>query len=200
MSFFYDLKFNTGVEIGSGTDENVLVRLYGYDGKKDGDFYCDYAGPKTNTLEVKSPYNDHEARGLGGRIKYKCTTNDFLGKITKLVVYVNPYTNNPDAPAWFLDSVEVSAAMGATSESIETWIFPCKEWIGIPERCPGQVVHRFVELTENGSKVFDHDPEGDKAELNYPIKTVSAIRGLSPAIYNTNTDPYWSENVRVIIE
>ena len=90
--------------------------------------------------------------------------------------------------------------MGATPESKETWVFPCKKLIGIPERCPGQVVHRFVELTEDGSKVFDHDPEGEKAELNYPIKTVSGIRGFSPVIYNTNTDPYWSENVRVIIE
>lgn len=193
MSHIYDLKiYTSSTEKSPGTDENVLVRLYGYDGKKDGDFYCDY-GPKIPS----GVFNDHEK---GDAVVYQCRTNDFLGKITKLVVYVNPYGTEPDGPAWFLESIEVTTQMGATPNTKETWNFPCKQWIGIPERSPGETVHRFVELTENGSNVFNHDPEGDRAELNYPIKEVLSQHGLLAATYDIKSDPYWSGNEREILK
>lgn len=191
MSHIYNLKFHTGIPIGSGTDESVLVRLYSYDNEnKDGDFFCDY-----DYINNEWDPNDHEARGAGAGFTYACKTDEFLGKINKLVVYVNPFTTNFGNCAWFLESVEVSTQMGGP-DNVETWNFPCKEWIGIPERCPEKTVHRFVELTENGSKVFDHDPEGEKAELNYPIKNVLNSGDLIGANYKIKDDPYWADNIR----
>ncbi|WP_407728468.1 PLAT/LH2 domain-containing protein (plasmid) [Priestia megaterium] len=176
MSFTYEVTPNTGHKSGDGTDENVLIRLYGFDGKVAGDYYCDLG------QEDDFEYNNTH-------FTYNLVTDEYIGDIQKILVYVRPNTEKPVGPAWDLCDIDVKYYVNGQEYNKK---FQCNRWIGIRERgSDGHDVHQFVECYREGSKVFDSDPEGEK---KYDI--ISAHGG---AIYPCSQDPTWKNNKRPVI-
>jgi len=178
LPYIYSAKFNTGTNYGDGTDENVLVRLYGFNEKIAGDYFCDYANK-----------DDFEARGT--RHIYNLKVDEYIGEIERVLVYVRPFTSNFENCAWYLSSVEVKSTV---DQQTYTQTFKCERWIGIPERCPERPeVYRFVECYPEGPKEYNTDPDGGRA-LSYPIRSVEG-----GSTYQCFNDPNWEKEKRTII-
>ncbi|MDA1650988.1 PLAT/LH2 domain-containing protein [Bacillus cereus group sp. TH160LC] len=180
MPHKYTVRFFTE----NGTDENVLIRLYGFSSTSPVDFYCDTVN-----------FDDFET----GSNEYGLEVNEYLGEIQKVLVYVNafmPVTDPKDLgnKAWFLSHLTIDSHI--TNSPPKT--FMCKKPIGIKERCPEvdpKKLKRFVEIYPDGAKGLDQDPEGEEYKFTQPIKS-SDTAGDYPW-YN---DPYWAENKREVLD
>ncbi|XKK34430.1 hypothetical protein HFP66_01555 [Bacillus sp. A17A.1] len=131
MSFIYNATVFTSNERGAGTDENIYLRLIGTQGT-DGDYELD-----------TSRFDDFEA---GSTKSYQIKTDQFLGDIKELYLYVEPFDN--DNPAWKLDYIEISSLI--TGE-IKKWKFPVYSWVGIPGRDAGKPdVINYLWIDQSG--------------------------------------------------
>ncbi|MFJ8071589.1 PLAT/LH2 domain-containing protein [Peribacillus sp. NPDC096447] len=143
MPHTYNVTVYTANEEGAGTDENAYLRLIGNQATA-GDYYLDY-----------ERYRDAER---GSSWTYGLITDEFLGDIKELYLYVESFNN--DSPAWKLDYIEVASRI--TGE-VKKWKFPVYSWVGIPNKDPGHpntindlwIDTKGVFNTQKSNQVYD---------------------------------------------
>jgi len=147
MNYTYCVTVYTAQESGSGTDENVYLRLIGNQATI-GDYHLNSAN-----------YDDMEK---GSSNTYTIETKEFLGDIKELYLYVDSYSEND--PAWKLDYIEVHSKF---EDVIKKWKFPVYSWVGVPNKDPRHPA-TINDLWINKHGIF----KTEKSEEIYDIKNV----------------------------
>lgn len=143
MAFDYVVEVKTESDYGSGTNENVFLRLVGAR-KTDGDWFLDKDG--MDDLEAKENNPDF----------FLLRTEEFLGDINSIVIYVEVNKSDNDSPAWNLDYVNVYFKKGSPEE--KKWNFPVYKWIGVQERDPSIKMVNYIEIDQKGAIIKQWAP------------------------------------------
>ncbi|KAM9810394.1 lipoxygenase homology domain-containing protein 1-like [Neosynchiropus ocellatus] len=149
----YEVSVFTGHMLGSGTDANVFINIYGENGD-------------TGERHLKNSDNLN---------KFECMQEDIfsvaavdLGPLKKLRIR---HDNTQSSSSWYLDRVEIVDTRDDT-----TYYFPCNRWLAVDED-DGQIARELVPVDEAFMRK-DNDGEGTGATLGLEQKSMSTTYNI----------------------
>ncbi|CAK8676643.1 unnamed protein product [Clavelina lepadiformis] len=141
----YEVTVTTGDKLNAGTDANVILQIYGEDGKSE-------------VMPLRNQTDNFERNAVD---KFKIEAKD-VGPITKIRI---GHDGKGFGSGWFLDSVKIQRFVHKTSKrkkrrkdsatqqnEVETYYFVTRRWFDKSED-DGQIIRELVPTDESGRPI-----------------------------------------------